>query len=215
MKMYTQRDLAEIIAAHRKWIQDKFDGKRANLSGSDLRGSNLRGSNLRGSNLSHSDLRGSNLSGSDLSHSNLSGSDLRGSNLSGSDLSHSNLSGSDLRGSNLRGSDLSHSNLSGSDLRGSNLRGSNLRGSKLSCSDLSGAEGVAVLSVGDPRGYRPIAVQTAYGWMIASGCRWLSVADAREHWSAPDYHTPWIGARYVAALDWLEAWSVLCAEVAA
>ena len=51
MKTYTQKELAEIIEKHGKWLRDEDGGERADLSESDLRESNLRGSDLSYCNL--------------------------------------------------------------------------------------------------------------------------------------------------------------------
>ena len=60
-------NLSIVLEKHKKWLENKDGGKRANLRGANLRGAYLRGANLRGA-----DLRGANLSGA-----NLSGADLR------------------------------------------------------------------------------------------------------------------------------------------
>ena len=66
---------------------------------------------------------------------------------------------------NLSGADLSYANLSGAYLRGADLRGAYL------------------IDAGqDNRGYRFVARQ-GDPMMIAAGCRWLTIADAREHWA--------------------------------
>ena len=41
------------------------------------------------------------------------------------------------------------------------------------------------------------------GWRIAAGCRWFTVAEAREHWGDEYEGDDAIRQRYVAALDWL------------
>jgi hypothetical protein len=51
----------------------------------------------------------------------------------------------------------------------------NLRGADLS--------GITLIDAGqDRRGYRFVARQ-GDPMMIAAGCRWLTIADAREHWA--------------------------------
>jgi hypothetical protein len=72
-----EKEIAEILEKHAKWLNNEPGGKKAVLRGSDLHGCNLRYSNL-----SNSDLHGC-----DLSHSDLSNSNLRGCNLINSDLS--------------------------------------------------------------------------------------------------------------------------------
>ena len=74
----TPEKLAEILAAHKLWLNDEEGGVKANLSGADLSGADLSWANLSGADLSGADLRWANLSGA-----NLSGADLRGANLSG------------------------------------------------------------------------------------------------------------------------------------
>ena len=54
----TKEKLNEILAAHKKWLNDEPGGVRA-----DLRGANLRGANLRCADLRGADLRGADLSG--------------------------------------------------------------------------------------------------------------------------------------------------------
>jgi uncharacterized protein YjbI with pentapeptide repeats len=97
-----EKEIAEILEKHAKWLNNEPGGKKAVLRGSDLHGCNLRYSNL-----SNSDLHGCDLSHRDLSNSILSHSDLSYSDLINSDLSHSDLSNSNLHGCNLINSDLS------------------------------------------------------------------------------------------------------------
>ena len=48
MKTYTAEELQEIIANHKKWLNDEDGGVRANLYGANLYGANLDGANLDG-----------------------------------------------------------------------------------------------------------------------------------------------------------------------
>ncbi len=48
---YNRKTLADILAAHGKWLRGEKDGEHANLWGANLRGANLSGANLRGANL--------------------------------------------------------------------------------------------------------------------------------------------------------------------
>ena len=88
----------------------------------------------------------------------------------------------DLRDADLRGADLPDANLRGADLRGADLREADLR-----AADLRGAKGVAVLPVAEPRGqfWPCLAVEQSDGTVrIKAGCRWLTIAEALEHWGA-------------------------------
>ena len=117
----TRCELLEILEKHRKWLNAKPDGQRADLRGADLSDAILCGANLRGADLRGADLRGADLRGADLS-----GADLRYANLCGADLSGANLRGADLIEANLRGAHLRYVNLCGADLSGANLSGANL-----------------------------------------------------------------------------------------
>ena len=180
-----QEEIAEVLRIHEDWIYGRASGRRA-----DLRGADLRDADLRNKKLCLGDLHGA---------------DLHGADLSGADLHNADLSGGNLCFVNIRGANLHGANLSDANLRGASLQDINLRNADLTGADLRGATGVTLLPVGHPRGYRPVAVWHRDHWMVAAGRRWYTVEQARNHWSAPEYHTPRLGQQYVAALDWLEA----------
>ena len=97
----TPEKLAEILAAHKLWLNGEEGGVRANLSKADLSCANLSGANLRCADLSGANLSGANLSKADLSCANLSWADLRCADLSGANLSGAKLSGANLSKANL------------------------------------------------------------------------------------------------------------------
>nr|DAR29691.1 MAG TPA: pentapeptide repeat protein [Caudoviricetes sp.] len=125
-----KKELQKILAAHKKWLNDKDGGVRADLHNADLRGANLRDANLSNADLHNADLRGANLRYANLSNADLSNADLRGADLSNADL----------RSSGLSHADLSYANLSYADLRNANLRNANLSYANLRGSDLSNAD---------------------------------------------------------------------------
>ena len=108
----TNEELKNICDLHVKWLNDKPDGKRA-----DLRCADLCDADLRGADLCDADLRCA-----DLCDADLRGANLRGANLCDADLRGANLRGANLRDANLRGADLCDADLRGADLRGENLR---------------------------------------------------------------------------------------------
>jgi hypothetical protein len=85
-----------------------------------------------------------------------------------------------------------------SDLSGAYLSDAYLRGA-----DLSGALNIICLPVGDPRGYRPVAVWFGDHWVIYSGCRQFTIAEAREHWGDAYKGERSTGDQYLYACDWL------------
>ena len=144
------------------------------------------------------------LSGADLSEADFSGAKLSGANLYRADFSGAKLSGANLCGANLSLANLSGANLYVANLSLANLYRANLTRADLSGAGLTGAVGCIPLPIGDPRQYRPVAVWVCGAWRIYSGCQACTIAEAREHWGADNYHTPSLGAQYVAAMDWLE-----------
>lgn len=114
---YTISALKEVIANHHRWLENKNEGKRANLSEVDLQGVDFRRLGFENINLEHACLRGANLRHSYLKEINLKNADLRNVKLLGA-----NLENSDLRHSCLKGSNLVDANLKGVDLMGADLR---------------------------------------------------------------------------------------------
>jgi len=108
--------------------------------------------------------------------------------------------GADLARAYLRGADLRGADLTGADLRGAYLRGANLTGA-----DLTGADGV--LAIGPIDTWIMYAVRFPDGPRIKAGCRWFTVAEAREWWgeggAAQDTVTH--GPRMLAGVDALMA----------
>ena len=108
--------------------------------------------------------------------------------------------GADLARAYLRGADLAGAYLTGANFRGAYLRGANLTGA-----DLTGADGV--LAIGPIDTWIMYAVRFPDGPRIKAGCRWFTVAEAREWWGkggeAKDTETH--GPRMLAGVDALLA----------
>ena len=83
----TPEKLAEILAAHKLWLNDEKGGVRATLSKADLRCADLSKADLRCADLHCADLSKADLSCADLSGATLSKADLRCADLSGANLS--------------------------------------------------------------------------------------------------------------------------------
>jgi uncharacterized protein YjbI with pentapeptide repeats len=99
----TKENLADVLAAHLKWLRREGGGVRAyltreNLSGANLNDANLADANLTGANLSEANLTDADLTGANLSEANLSGANLMRANLEDANLTNANLSGVDLTG---------------------------------------------------------------------------------------------------------------------
>ena len=92
----TQGELKIALELHKKWLSNKPDGVRLDLSGTDFYGLDLRGMDL-----SYADLSGMDLSYEDLSRTNLQGADLSYADLSGTKLYYANLHNTNLHSTNL------------------------------------------------------------------------------------------------------------------
>ena len=157
--------------------------------GADLRGAYLDGADLRGADLRRAYLDGAHLSRADLRRANLDGAHLSRADLRRADLSRAYLDGADLTAADLRGANLF----------GANLRGANLRGADLDGANLDGAQGVICAGT-DPRGYRFTGHAAADGCRVLAGCRWFTLAEAREHWA----NNPDALARVALIAAWAE-----------
>ena len=67
----TSEEIKKVLELHKKWLNNKQNGERANLREANLHEANLSGANLRGADLRWAELRAANLSGA-----NLRGADL-------------------------------------------------------------------------------------------------------------------------------------------
>ena len=144
-----------------------------------------------------------NLADADLAHANLAGAYLARANLAGANLADADLAGANLAGAYLARANLAHANLAGAYLAGANLARANLAGAYLAGAYLAGASGIVLLTETD-HGYRVYATRRDGVWRIGAGCRDFTIAEARAHWGASDYHLPLTGRRIIACIDWLE-----------
>ena len=113
-----------------------------------------------------------------------------------------------LRCANLRGADLYGADLYDANLRGANLRGANLRCANLRCADLYGADlygaCVSLLLADDGRGFQVVAHNglTSDGEPIyLVGCRRLTIAGSRKHWTNPNHDNPEAAACILTAIE--------------
>ena len=201
MKTFTQSELNEILAKHKKWLNDEEGGERADLSSANLRYANLRSANLRSASLSHA-----NLSSADLSHADLSSANLRYADLSSANLSSANLRYADLRSANLSYADLRSANLSSANLSSANLSSADLRSANLSSANLSSADlrflhsaDGKVLACMNAGKYQVVLSKDK----IAIGCRFYTV----EQWR--DFDDNKISRMDVGALEWWMQWKKL------
>jgi hypothetical protein len=150
-------------------------------------------------------LRGADLIGADLIGADLMGAYLRGANLTGAYLTWADLAGANLTGAYLRGANLTGAYLTGAYLTGADLAGANLTWADLTGAYLAGADGV--LAIGPIDTWIMYAVRFPDGPRIKAGCRWFTVAEAREWWGkggeAKDTETH--GPRMLAGVDALLA----------
>ena len=174
------------------------DMRCANLSRANLSRANLICADLSGANLICADLIGAYLSDAYLRAANLICANLICADLSGANLICADLNGAHLSDANLSRADLLYVDLSGADLSGANLIGANLNGANLHSN--------SIIDAGkDARGYRFVAVQHDTGPMIAAGCRWFTLDEAKVHWDAAHADDPILRSECIAKVSLIEA----------
>ena len=62
-------EIKKVLDLHKKWLNGKPDGVRADLRGADLRGADLRGADLSYADLSYADLKDADLRGANIDFS--------------------------------------------------------------------------------------------------------------------------------------------------
>lgn len=132
----TKEKLQEALDKHERWLHDKPDGERLDLSGKDLQGADLRGAILDKADLRYAFLYGADLREASLWHTDLQDATLCCANLFHASLSGANLKGASLNDADLRSAYLVNTNLEYADLYGVNLHGACLDGACLREVDL-------------------------------------------------------------------------------
>jgi hypothetical protein len=128
-------DLRDTLDAHQDWLDDRDEGKRADLREADLRRldlyaadlpyAELARANLRGADLRRANLQWANLRGANLRRANLRGAKLAGAYLHEADLGEARLTDANLRSAKLIGADLNEARLKDACLLNANLSGAN------------------------------------------------------------------------------------------
>jgi hypothetical protein len=176
----TKEQLGAVLVSHKAWLEGK-EGQRANLTRASLTRANLTGASLTGAFLTGAFLTGANLTGANLTGASLTGAFLTGANLTGANLTRADLTGAFLTRADLTGADLTAANLTGADLTAANLTGAQIRGQ-------------TVVSL--PRratrsdGYEFFLWHCKGGFFVSAGCRFLTMKDARTHWTETRGGTP-------------------------
>ena len=103
MRKITQKELAEILVLHKKWLCGEDGGERADLSRAYLCWADMRGADLGEAYLEGAKLTVANMEGADLSRAKLRGADLIWAILTGADLEGTDLQDARLEGAILTG----------------------------------------------------------------------------------------------------------------
>lgn len=116
-------ELKNILALHKKWLNEEEGGKRADLRGADLDGICLDNVDFRHANLKCASFRDAVITNSDFRSTNLYEADFRGAFLQGSDFASANLKNADFTWANLCDVDFLNADLTGANLGEANLKG--------------------------------------------------------------------------------------------
>ena len=128
-----------------------------------------------------------------------SGADLRGAYLGGADLGGANLLGANLGDADLRGANLGDAYLGGANLRDADLGGADLGGA-----DLRGQWVIQGATRSDGYAFFLQKLKDDAEPMVKAGCRYLTLADARQHWQDTRADTQ-LGNETFAIIDGLVA----------
>ena len=195
----THEEIAAILADHGCWLRGE-GGKRADLSGADLTRAVLTDADLSGARLTRADLTRAVLTGADLS-----GARLTDARLSGACLTDADLTRADLTDARLSGADLTDARLSGARLTRADLTDARLTRADLTDAVLHGTTIKRLLRRATRAdGYEFILWDCQEGFFIAAGCRWFTLDEARQHWTATRAGTP-LGDETMDILDFFAA----------
>ena len=134
---HARREIESILAAHQAFVQNRLNGRRAQLMSRDLSGWDLSSRVLAGA-----DLSGTTFSNANLKFANLSGATLYCCEMIRVDARCANFARADMRGVTLQGSNLSQSRLDKCDFRAGRLLKTNPAGKESIVDRNSAAPGV-------------------------------------------------------------------------
>lgn len=149
LETLTQEQLDALVKLHKRFLDGRLGGRRANLKNTDISGLSLKGHDLRQANF-----MGCVMIKMDLSNANFQEASLYGCNLNEANLNKTNFVRADLRGATIENATLVNADLENADLRvggissgnsfdtgqAVNFRGANLSGAKLAGSMASKAD---------------------------------------------------------------------------
>ena len=122
----------EKLTAHKEWLKNEGNGKRADFRGVDLERANFAGADLSRANFAGAYLYKANFVGAYLYKANFVGADLERANLKEANLEYTSLCKANLIGANLSEANLSRANLERANFGSANLMGADLRGARYS-----------------------------------------------------------------------------------
>jgi len=140
---------------------------------------------LRGEGGKRADLSGADLTRADLTDARLSGADLTRADLTRADLTDARLSGARLTRADLTDARLTRADLTDAVLHGTTIKRLLRRATRAD-------------------GYEFILWDCQEGFFIAAGCRWFTLDEARQHWTATRAGTP-LGDETMDILDFFAA----------
>ena len=82
----TKQAIEDMLNSHAKWLNNEYDGQRADMRGADMQGANMRHANIRGANFGGTNMRGANMRGADMQDADMWGADMQGANMRGADM---------------------------------------------------------------------------------------------------------------------------------
>ena len=82
----TKQAIEDMLNSHAKWLNNEYDGQRADMRGADMQGANMRHANIRGANFGGTNMRCADMRGADMQDADMWGADMQGANMRGADM---------------------------------------------------------------------------------------------------------------------------------
>ena len=118
--------LKELLKSHKKWLDNKENGKQLILKNANLKNANLKNADLRYVDLENANLEGADLKDANLENANLKNANLKNVNLRYANLKYTILENAILENANLEGANLTYTDLENADLEDVDLKYANL-----------------------------------------------------------------------------------------
>ena len=82
----TKQAIEDMLNSHAKWLNNEYDGQRANMRHANMQGADIRGVDMQDADMRRANMQGANFGGANMQGANMRCADMQGANMRGADM---------------------------------------------------------------------------------------------------------------------------------